>query len=285
MGLISSLITPNNPLTAAAKRDINAPNFVQNFNDALAKCSIVVPQGVRQIASFAFDYRENDEVELDSEISDHWLEDNSAAQDHIAVRPALVTLSGYVSELTLSAEILNFILGTLNTATNGLSALPLFLAAQTPGGAQAIEQAVTQAQTVIQQVEQSVARGAQLANILSGLVGGPIRNKQQLAYLQLQAYQQARIIFTVLTPFQVFQNMAIESLRAVQPPETQYWSKFTVRMKQLNIIGANSTPNYDANLASPVASAQGQAPSLDGATAGRATAGSLSTVLGVPVRL
>jgi hypothetical protein len=258
------------PALPEAPINVNAPGFVTNFANALAACTIIVPEGVAQIGAFAFDYQEVEEVELDAEITDHWLEDNVAAQDHIGVRPTMVTLSGYVAELTMTALQLKTVLGALQAATNSLTALPVFLGHLTPGAAQALEQAISQAQSVVVQVAQSVARAAQIKNLLSGLLNGPALNKQQRAYLQLQAYQQARIIFTVKTPYQVFYNMAIESLRVVRPPDSKEWSKFTVRLKQLNFVGSAQQPNYAANLAAPVALAQGQQPTNVGATAGAA---------------
>lgn len=261
---------PLNPLAATVVSNENAVDFVQQFSDAVSRCSIVIPEGVAQIGSFAFDYRENEEEDLEAEITDHWLEDNTAAHDHIAVKPVRVTLSGYVGELVLPALTLKTLLGQLTAATNLLTVLPVFLGAQTPGNVQAIEQAISQAQSVVVQVGQTIARAAQLANILSGLLSGPSRNKQQQAFVQLKAYWQAGIIFTVHTPFETLTNMAIENIRVVSPPESRDWSKFVVRMKQLQFVGGASTPNYAANLSAPVAVAQGQAPTNLGATAGAA---------------
>lgn len=259
----------------------NAPDFVKNFDDAVSKCSIVVPNGVAQIASFAFDYRETEEVHLDAEITDHWLEDNTAVHDHIAVKPAIVVLSGFVAELNLSASTLKTILAALTAATNALSVLPIFLGAQTPGNTQALAAAISQAEGVVVQIAQTVARAAQISNMLKGLLSGPARNRQQQAYLELQAYQRAGIVFTVYTPYQTFYNMAIESLHVVDPEDSKYWSKFTVRMKQLQFVGGASSPNYAANLSAPVAIAQGQAATNVGATAGTALAVAAGTVKAV----
>lgn len=262
-------LSPVTPL-AAVDPNVNAPDFVQQFSDAVSRCSIIIPEGVLQIGSFAFDYQEQEEHDLEAEIPDHWLEDNTAAHDHIAIKPVRVTLTGYVGELVLPASSLKTILGALTAATNALSQLSVFRGAQTVGNLQAIEQAISQAQSVVVQVGQTIARAAQLANILSGLVNGPSRNKQQKAYLQLKAYWQAGIIFTVHTPFETLTNMAIESIRPISPPESKDWSKFIVRMKQLQFVGGEGAPNYASNLSAPVAVAQGQKPTNVGATAGGA---------------
>lgn len=266
----SNVASANFDSLAGVFPNVNAPDFVEKFDQALSNCTLVVPEGVAQIGAFAFDYKETEEIDQPSEITDHILEDNSAAQDHIGVRPTRIIMTGFIAELTLSASTLKTILGILQAATNGLQQLPIFLGTQTPGNVQAIELAISQAQNIVVQVQQSVARAAQLANLLSGLLGGPARNKQQLAFMQLQALQQARIIFTVRTPYQVFYNMAIERLKTISPPDSKEWTRFSVTMKQITFVGTDSTPNYEANLQAPVASAQGQRPTNVGATAGAA---------------
>jgi hypothetical protein len=277
------LAAPNSPL-AAVDPNVNAPDFVQQFSAAADRCTILIPEGVAQIGSFAFDYRETEEEELESEITDHWLEDNVVAHDHIAIKPIRVMMSGFVGELVMPASSLKTILGALTAATNALSQLPVFLGAQTAGNVQALQLAISQAQGVVVQVGQTVARAAQLANILNGLVNGPARNRQQQAFLQLKAYQQAGIIFTVHTPFETLTNMAIESFRPVSPADSKDWSKFTLRMKQLNFVGGRATPNYAATLSAPVAVAQGQRPTNVGATQGSAL-GRLSETLTVASKL
>lgn len=275
-----SNFTVEGPLSAV-NPNVNSPDFVQQFAEAVSNCSIIIPEGVAQIGSFAFDYRETEEEALESEIPDHWLEDNTAAHDHIAVKPVRVTLSGYVGELVMPASTLKTLLGALTAATNALSILPVFLGQQTAGNQQAIAQAISQAQSVVVQVGQTIARAAQLANLLQGLLSGPSRNKQQQAFLQLKAYWQAGIIFTVVTPFETLTNMAIESIRVVSPEDSKDWSRYVVRMKQLQFVGSAGAPDYASNLAAPVALAQGQQPTNVGATAGTAIAGALTTILRV----
>lgn len=275
--LSSGPFTASGPL-AAINPNVNAPNFVQNFSNAISRCFILIPEGVAQIGSFAFSVRENEEQDLEAEIPDHFLEDNTAAHDHIAIKPVRTTLSGYVGELVLPASTLKTILGVLTAATNGLSQLSIFLGAQTPGNIQALQKAISQAESVAVQVGQTIARAAQLSNILAGLLSGPSRNKQQQAYLQLKAYWQAGIIFTVHTPFETLTNMAIESIHVVSPPDSKDWSRFVVRMKQLQFIGDAGTPNYASNLSAPVAIAQGQQPTNLGATAGSALSAAGTTL-------
>lgn len=55
------------------------------------------------IAGFLFDIPGDEWIELESEITDHYTEANTAVQDNIALRPERVTLRGIVAELTTAA--------------------------------------------------------------------------------------------------------------------------------------------------------------------------------------
>lgn len=247
-----------------APSNVNAPGFVERYLDKLASLNILAPKGVKQIGAFAFDYKETEEVELDAEIPDHWLEDNSAVQDHIGLRPATVTLTGYVSELFLPASTLFSILGALSSVTNTLTQANAYVGNYGAGNIQKMLKALTQAQNAVVQIEQAAARSAQVASFFSA---GPKKTRQQQAYAQLKALRDARIVFTVYTPYQVFDNMAIESLRAVRPKDTKTWSSFSVRLKQLNFSNDVTTARYLSQLAGRRAS-QGQVGTNGGPTAG-----------------
>ena len=87
------------------------------YSAAIAKYVYMAPQGVGQIDAFAFDYQTTNQVRLENEITDHYLEDNSAVQDHIAIKPNIVILRGYVAELVLKVNVISAVLGTVE---NGL---------------------------------------------------------------------------------------------------------------------------------------------------------------------
>lgn len=57
------------------------------------------------------------------------------------------------------------------------------------------------------------------------------QNKQQVAFQQFYGYWRDRTLFTVQTPWAIFQNMAIESLRAMQDAETRVITNFEITFK------------------------------------------------------
>lgn len=244
--------------------NVNAPNVVDNYSKAFNGRTILVPTGVGQIGAFAFDYRGDDEVDIEAEVTDHWLEDNTAVQDHIGVRPTIVTVKGFQSELNLSRTQLALINRALSSVTSGLTQVDAYLGHYTPGALESIQRAISQAQNIAIQIEQAAARAAQVASFFQP---GPALNRQQAAYFELSSLALARVVFTVATPFQVFENMVITSMKVVQPKETRGWSDFTVKMKQLQFTQDLSLPFFTANNAGRTAS-QVQPGTQNGSTQG-----------------
>jgi len=209
----------------------NAPGVVTKVNQALSQISVIAPKGVRQIDAFAFDYKGDDVVDLSADATDNWLEDNHAAQDHISIKPVIVTLSGFVAELSMSSDLFSQFSGVISGIQNGLAQADAYLGRYTPGMTDRLLNALTQVQNVVIQAEQALARGNQVLNLLTP---GPKMNKQQKAFAQLSSLWSSRVLFTVYTPFRVFENMAIINIRAVQPKGSRTMSDFIVTMKQFN---------------------------------------------------
>lgn len=232
----------------------NAIGAPAAYSKALSNKIFAAPQGVGQIDTFAFDYQLSNQVVFENNITDHWLEDNTAVQDHIAVKPNTVTLRGYVAELVLKESIIAAVLGTVQ---NTLSQAGAYLGKYTPGATQALAAAIAQAQGVEVQISQALSRAAALASLLPGLQ--PNLTRQQGAVAQLKAYRDARVFFTVYTPFEVYFNMAILSVDAIQPEKSKDYSEITVKMKQLNFITTvNDVTSPIANNSATIAAIHGR---------------------------
>lgn len=235
MGLATAfdLRANNNPITTPA-----------SYSFALGNYTFIAPQGVAQIDTFAFDYQLSNQVVLENEVTDHWLENNTGVQDHIAVKPNIIVLRGYVAELVLKISTVAAILGVVQ---NTLTQAGAYLGSYTPGAAQALQAAITQAQNVETQISQALSRAATLASLIPG--APPTLTRQQSAMAQLSAYRDARVFFTVVTPFQVYSNMTILSVDATQPEKSKDYSDITVRMKQLKFVNPKNKSGIAANSA------------------------------------
>ena len=230
----TSLTSTGLAQTNALDANVNAPNVAERYRAVFNGRTILAPRGVKQIGSFAFDYKGSDIVTLVNDVTDHWLEDNTAAHDHIGVKPIVVTLNGFVSELAVSSDLLAKLSGLLNSIQTTLVRVTNYTGNYSPGALLAMQRAISQAQNIAVQAEQAVARANQLLSLFQN---GPAMTKQQDAYYQLSSLSLARVVFTVYTPFQVFHNMVITGLRATQTDKTRTMSDFTVTLKQLNFVG------------------------------------------------
>lgn len=255
------------------KPNINDPDAVSRYSDSFNSRTILVPKDVLQISSFAFDYRGDEMIDIETDITDHFLENNTASQDHIGVKPIIVTVKGFVAELNLSRTQLAFINKAFSSITNGLSQVTAYSGSYTPGAVDSLQKAISQAQNIAIQIEQAAARAAQIASFFQS---GPAKNRQQDAYFKLSSLALSRNIFTVATPYQVFDNMAIMSLTVLQPKDTKGWTDFTVKMKQLNFTQSLSLPAYLAKFAGR-ASSQAQVSTQVGSTQGTPAPQSLIT--------
>jgi hypothetical protein len=82
-------------IAQSAKTGVNnAQGFLDGSNSAVLR-----PKSAEGIGGFVFDIPDNESVQLQSDITDHYTESNSFLNDHIVRKPIILTLSGFVGEL------------------------------------------------------------------------------------------------------------------------------------------------------------------------------------------
>lgn len=239
----------------------------------------------QQPPAILFNYEGEQTVTLQSEITDHYIEDNTAINDQIALRPETITTHGYIGELN---DVTPFGLQTVKALADKLTAI----SAYTP----AISQTAVIAYNTAFQLYQVAANAANTAvaawSTITGTGGDSVINgngitvnrnqsKQQVAFQQFYGYWKNRTLFTVQTPWAIFQNMAIQSLRAVQDAETRVITDFEVTFKILrfaNTVTSNSG-NIFNNFQSRAANQAAQIVNLGTSTPSPAQ--SLSSQLGI----
>jgi hypothetical protein len=197
---------------------------------------IVRPTGTTPtsgINGFVFDFLGEEAITMESEITDHYVEDNYAIQDHIAQKPIKYIAKGFIGELiNIFPSSLLSILTTIQTldAVPGLS--PVFSA---------------QANQVYNQIS---ATGSQIVNVIGqaqsiySLISGvsTTANRQQNAYNTFINFWQNRVNCTIETPWGVLYSMYIERVEPVQPENSQIISEFSVTFKQIRLTTTLTTP-------------------------------------------
>lgn len=177
--------------------------------------------GTQELTPLIFNFNGEQSVELTSDITDHYTEDNTALQDQIALRPEVIRTQGFVSELN---DIVPPALKFLQTAALKLTALTAYAPALTITAIRALNLA-NQAY--------AAAKLVQTAAVQKWNSDAAQQNKQQAMFLRFKGYWTERRLFEVQTPWVIFPFCAIQSLRAVQDEQTRMVTTFEVTFKPI----------------------------------------------------
>lgn len=190
-----------------------------------------------------FHYEGENTVSLVSDITDHFVEDNTALQDQIALRPEIITTHGFIGELN---DVAPKALIPIKAIADKLTTVGAYLPSLTLTAQIAYNEAF-----FAYQIAQNTAHSAVSAwsTINGGSSGESVidgnadnsgfvsvaqnQNKQQKIFQVFYGYWRTRRLFTIQTPWAIFQNCAIMSLRAIQDAETRMITDFEVTFKLL----------------------------------------------------
>lgn len=195
--------------------------------------SFVSITGTVGIAGFVFDISNDSIVELDSEITDHYLEDGTPIEDHIAMKPERVTLSGYCGEYR---NIVSDKKGTVQKVAEKLITVSSYLPALSKG-AKAAYKLLTQES--FDSLTDALDTGSDLFKAYKG-INIPHDNQSQ-AFIFFEALRNARKTFTIQTPYRYYTDMAIESLKATQTGLTKDESNFEITFKRIRYVNTKTT--------------------------------------------
>ena len=180
------------------------------------------------IAGFLFDVPENDEITLQSNITDSYVEKNIAIQDNIALAPEQYTVRGLVAEL--AAYNPNAVPEQVAKVQNPLPIATFLLPAQV-AGLQAADTATNAAVIVEASSSQSL-----YSFYTAKTTPSPYQTKQARIFNYFYQLWLGRQLMTVESPFGTWKNMAIASVKAIQGEETKFLSTFTITFKQMRFV-------------------------------------------------
>ncbi len=210
-------------------------------------------QTKQQPPAILFNYEGEQTVSLTSDITDHYIEDNTAIQDQIALKPETITTHGFIGELN---NVVPPALAPLKQAAEKLTVIGAYVPELTTTAQLAYANALQ-----IYQVGQNASNAAVAAwnsiaktNYGSTTLAGTnltvegVQTQQQLAFQQFYGYWRSRTLFTVQTPWAIFKDMAILSLRAIQDSETRMITDFEVTFKMIRTATTLSTTSIGMNM-------------------------------------
>jgi len=232
----------NNP----AIKPFNSLTNLVDLASTAGEMFVVAPEKIESQV-YLFDTRGEEEVSLESDITDNWVEDNKTMQDHIGLKPMTITLTGYVGELTNKLpEVFPEELSKVPDQLSGISAFMPKLTTQT----QYILNRTQEVYGIYEKANRTVKTGYNRIEALKDGVEVPKEvPNQQKVFAQFYDLWQQRGTYTVYTPFGVYNNMAIQALRARQEEDSSYISEFSVTFKQIRIAGQMWEYNDPAKLA------------------------------------
>ncbi len=217
-----------NPI-AAATQQLN-PKLSKSYLDARVNV-ILAEKGKEGLEGFLFDIPENENVNLSADMTDHYTEDNSFLQDHRVIKPAQITISGFVGELVYKKP--TGLLGALSAIGNRLNAVGAFLGDQTPQAIQVAQKAAAQAQAAIGAASNIVGKAKSLTGAFKG--ASPEPTKQQVAYKELESLFRESQMLTLQTPWNFFDNLMITAIGFSQSEESEGISDIQITLKEIRV--------------------------------------------------
>lgn len=212
-----------------------------------------------QPPALIFNYEGEQTATLESDITDHYTENNTALQDQIALRPVIITTKGFIGELN---DVIPFGLQTLQAAANKLTTIGAYAPGLSATAQLAFDEAFLIYQTGANALNSLVSSVNGLINTVTGNNGqndigsngmislSSTQNAQQSQFSAFFGYWNSKTLFNVQTPWAVFQNMAIQKLRAIQDSETNVITDFEISFKQILTASTQTSSGGLAQLAS-----------------------------------
>jgi hypothetical protein len=231
----------NNPL---ADKINNISDFVYFAQNALSVV-LVRPQKDEGMGGFLFDLKGREGINLQSDITDHYIEDNTAVNDHIALKPETYTVNGFVGELKdIRVAAASYIgdeyrlkgTGDLYEGgfyTDRLQSLGPF-APEITSTARALYNNVERLYGIYEAANKTAVN---TWGKFKDIADGTELTEQQKAFKFFYAQWQARAVFTVQTAWHTFEYMAIQTLTAEQEEESNVITDFNITFKKLRYTG------------------------------------------------
>ena len=215
-----------------------------DFAKQLIKKSVNIGEAVVNIlgsfgiAGFKFHLPETEQVTMQNDITDYFIETNSTVNDHIARRPTIVTLTGLQGEYFYSV---NEIEDMLATVVPTISLVKQFLPKLSPATQQNKVKKIEQEASVSGDTDYVIGttgiakwqfNGMDLFKLFQDLY--KLKSAQTRAYYFFTAMFKAKALMSIETSWQRLDNMIIQNMQAIRDGNADI-TEFTLTFKQLSI--------------------------------------------------
>jgi hypothetical protein len=215
-----------------------------NLTASIVQQAVVSPLGnpyTIGISGLIFDIVDVVDMQIESESTDNVVEQNFTVQDHVVQKPIIITMKGYAAE---QVSVFN---------PNSLSAIFSQVAGLVPlvGLAPTFNTQDSQFYSTLLQTAQLAQNAVNSLQSLYQLFtqSGTTVTRQQSVFGFLINLRNTNTLCTVETPWAIFYNMIIQSIRPLQSGETVFVSEFIVTFKQiLTVSSIQGTVNTNSVL-------------------------------------
>lgn len=227
-------------LTGSTTKNVHQQLKIVDVKDAIV--SVFTSTG---IAGFKFHCPQREQVHMESDITDHYTDINSAVQDHIARKPITITLNGFqgeyyytvhpienmVSKVAPIFTLVEVFKPRLDDWTKQIKArreeLPLIQ----------LQEDGTGTKTYQNKIIEKEFNAIDLWKIFQNMY--KFKSAQTRAFFYFEALWQSEILFSIETSWKRFDNMVIQKVDPIRDNNADI-TDFAVIFKQIGITTSKS---------------------------------------------
>lgn len=218
------------------KNSFSGENFVQNFQKSFEEEYLIEPQD-GTLRPLKLQIIGNESISMSSDITDNYVENNVALQDHISIKPMIYTVEGEVGELIwYSKNGSNDVLGNV---ANKLYPIASFSQTLSKGAAR-VQNTALKVLGVIDSIDNYVTR------MWNFFENNESDTEQKKVYKYLLMLWQARTPINIKTPWSNLSNFVIQNIEISQPDRTVEKSKIRISFKEFKTVKRKKT-SFDIN--------------------------------------
>ena len=221
----------------------NTLNSVDLLSSVIDTAALVTPQEDVGFNGWLFHIPQDSSLEFNSNITDHYVENNKAVQDNVSLQPIEYTVTGLIGELNWRDvyDKTQQAVAAVEDKLPILSILTPELTAQALQTFNLVDKAYNTAKKLEKLAGDNNDDGVyeqflkQAGKSFTSAIPGKLKQQELAVNFFFWAWQ-GRKLFRVQTPWRIFENMVIKSCRANQSESGKTATNLVITFKQLNII-------------------------------------------------
>ena len=175
-----------------------------------------------------FDIIESDAISIQSDITDHYVEDNTAIQDTMAIKPIEITLRGFVAEKVYERS--SMITGFIENAFSKISPISALI----PPISSYAQNVINASRYIESSINRYINNFKSIKDLFNKNKSANV-SKQMSVCQNLINLRNSRTLVSIKSPYGNFDNMLILDAQ-IEQGETTDTSDLTVILKQYNSV-------------------------------------------------